>query len=223
MSLQPRLRVSVLRALAFGGSGLLGCDRDPEPEICPNVEPGELVISELRAEQSEQDSFGHFIEVYNGSGRSLDLQGLWVRQVALDGDQQGFFVRDSLELAAGGYAVIGPGLEDLPTWIDYGVGWDISGGDPAEGTYPRELIKASFPTGLFELEACDVLIDEVFYPPASLPAIGTLACTGADGLPSASENDDASMGCWCVDAEPSDVALPGIGLPGTPGRANRCP
>ena len=139
--------------------------------------PAILVISELRATQSEQDSFGHFIELYNASGRSLDLEGVWVRQVALDGTEQAFVIREPLELAAGGYAVIGPGLEDeLPSWIDYGVGWDISGGDPATDSYPRELIKASFPTGLFRVESCDEQIDEVFYAMGTLPSVGTLAC-----------------------------------------------
>ncbi len=192
-------------------------------EICPRIEPGDLVFSELRAGQADQDSFGHFIEVYNASGRTLDLQGVWIRQVALDGDEQAFPIRDPLELPAGGYAVIGTGLDDLPTWIDYGVGWDISGGDPAEGVLPRELIKSSYPTGFFELESCDVLIDEVFYAANSLPELGTLACGNAEAPPSAEQNDDSSEGCWCVDAEPSDVPLAGIGLPGTPGRANRCP
>jgi hypothetical protein len=194
------------------GASLAACTRAPEPEICPRIDPGDLVISELRAEQSaSQDSFGHFIEVYNASGRMLDLQGVWIRQVALGGDEQAVFVRDSLEVPAGGFAVIGPGLDKLPTWIDYGVGSDIGG---------AELIK--YPAGFFELEACDTLIDEVFYGAGALPGIGTLACGNAETPPSAEQNDDAAAGCWCVDAEPSDV-LGGIGMPGTPGRANRCP
>lgn len=201
----------------------LGCARAPESELCPRIDPGDLVISELRGQQSGQDSFGHYIEVYNASGRTLDLQGVWIRQTALDGDEQAFFVRAPLELAAGGYAVIGPGLDELPMWMDYGVGWDIPGGDPEEGSLPRELISSSFPTGYFTIESCDALIDEVFYAANTLPTVGTLACGNTSAPPSAGQNDDASMGCWCVDAEPSDVPLAGIGMPGTPGRANRCP
>ena len=203
---------------------MLACERAPAGEICPRIEAGDLVISELRADQAEQDSFGHYLELYNASGRALDLQGVWIRQLALDGSEQAFFIREPVELAAGGYAVIGPGLVDeLPSWIDYGVGWDIAGGDPDTDAYPRELIKASFPTGYFVVESCDEVIDEVFYPANSLPELGTLACGNAEQPPDAAANDEAGAGCWCVDADEPDVALPGLGLPGTPGRANRCP
>jgi hypothetical protein len=199
------------------------CERAPATEICPRIDAGDLVVSELRATQAGQDSFGHFIELYNASGRRLDLQGVWIRQRALDGTEQAVLIREPLELAAGGYVVLGPGLDQLPSWIDYGVGWDISGGDPATGTYPRELIKAGFPTGYFIVESCDEVIDEVFYPADSLPSLGTLACGNAEDPPSAEANVEAGAGCWCVDADEPEVPLPGIGLPGTPGRANRCP
>lgn len=203
---------------------LLGCPRAPASEICPRIEPGDLVVSELRAGQSGQDSIGHYIEVYNAGDRTVDLQGVWIFQTAVDGDEQAILIREPLEVAAGGYVVIGPGVGDeLPTWIDYGVGWDISGGDPESGEPPRELIESDYPTGFFSLVSCDALIDEVFYGPGTLPDVGTLACGNLDAPPSAEQNDDTATGCWCVDAEPSDTPLPGVGLPGTPGRANRCP
>ncbi|MFO7567094.1 MAG: hypothetical protein R6X02_30900 [Enhygromyxa sp.] len=214
------LRCAIVLVLALG---LLGCERAPGPEICPRIEPGDLVFSELRATQAGSDSFGHYIEIYNASGRTIDLQGVWIHQTAVDGAEQGVLIREPLELGPRRYTVIGPGLDELPSWIDYGVGWDISGGDPATEEYPRELIKASYPTGFFTIHACDELIDEVFYGVGTLPTAGTLACGNLEAPPSAEQNDDAASGCWCVDAEPSDVPLPGIGLPGTPGRANRCP
>jgi len=210
------------------GLALAACARAPESEICPRLEAGDLVISELRGAQSSTDSVGHYIEIYNASGRALELEGVWLRQVALDGSEQAYFIREPLELAAGGYAVIGPGshsVDELPTWLDYGVGWDISGGNVSEGVYPRELIRSNYPSGSFEIESCGVLIDRVFYAPGSLPTSGTLACGGAETPPSATANDDASAGCWCVDDAAADpnFPMPGVGLPGTPGRANRCP
>jgi hypothetical protein len=203
--------------------GVLGCERAPANEICPRIEPGDLVFSELRAAQTGQDSIGHFIEIYNASGRTIDLQGVWIHQTSVSGAEQRFLIREPLELGPRRYAVIGPGLEPLPSWIDYGVGWDISGGNAVANEPPRDLIKASYPTGFFSLHACDELIDELYYPPGSLPTTGTLACGNLEAPPSADQNDDASAGCWCIDADPPDVPVPGIGMPGTPGRANRCP
>jgi hypothetical protein len=219
VSLGPRSLV-VLFTLSVSS-----CARAPESEICPRIEAGDLVFSELRGNQSDQDSFGHFIEIYNASDRTIDLQGVWLQQVATDGSGQAFFVRESVEVAVGGYVVIGPGLglEELPTWLDYGVGWDISGGDPETDEYPRELIKTQYPEGFWELYSCDELIDEVFYGAGTIPESGTLSCGNQETPPAADQNQDTAAGCWCVDAEPSDVPLPGIGLPGTPGRANRCP
>jgi hypothetical protein len=202
---------------------LVGCQRAPIPEICPRIGAGDLVISELRGNQAGQDSFGHYIELYNTAGRTLDLQGVWIRQVALDGAETAFFIREPLEVADQDYAVIGPGLDVLPQWVDYGVGWDISGGNPDTGSFPRALLR--YPAGFIDVESCGELIDRVFYPANSLPEAGTLACGNAEAPPDAAANDHADEGCWCVDDQPSDpnFPLPGLGLPGTPGRANRCP
>jgi hypothetical protein len=203
--------------------GSLGCVREPLPEFCPSVDVGELVISELRGPQAGQDSFGDYIEVYNAAGKTLDLQGLTVRLRSAGGDELELFVRDSFELDAEGYAVIGFGLtDDRPNWIDYGLGWDISGGNVDTGDYPRDFVR--YTSAFVELEACAVLIDEVFYANDTLAQLGTLACGNADTPPSADANDDSQSGCWCIDAgDAGGQPLFGVGLPGSPGGPNRCP
>jgi hypothetical protein len=203
--------------------GSLGCIREPLPDICPSVEVGELVISELRGPQEGDDSFGHYIEVYNAAGKTIDLQGLVVFVIQSDGETVAFLVRDAIELAPEAYAVLGPGLpDDRPNWIDYGVGWDISGGNPDEGEYPTDLLR--YRGGFVALTACDEPIDGVFYETDSLPTLGTLACGNAENPPSADANDDSLSGCWCTDAqEIGSQPLFGIGLPGSPGGPNRCP
>jgi hypothetical protein len=208
-------------ALGLWLIGSLGCIREPLPDICPSVEVGELVISELRGPQAGDDSFGHYIEVYNLAGKTIDLQGLSVRLRSSGGEELLFFVRDSIDVAAQAYAVIGPGLpDDRPNWITYGIGWDISGGNADEGTYPNDLLR--YESAFVELEACDELIDEVFY--VALPDSGSLACGNAEDRPSADANDDSESGCWCTDAqEIGSQPLFGIGLPGSPGGPNRCP
>lgn len=152
------------------------------------------MISELRGDQDGQDSIGPYLEIYNAAGRSVDLQGVVIRQLALDGDEVREVIRESIEVAAGGYARLD---------------WETS----------------SFSTGFFEIEACDQLIDEVAYAVGTIPTTGTLACGNAETPPEADANDQAEGGCWCIDAEPADPNFPspGVGLPGTPGRANRCP
>lgn len=207
---------------------LLACERAPASEICPRIEPGDLVFSELRGRQSGNDVVDPYIELHNASGRKLDLQGVRIRQIARDGKQHELVIRDSVEVADGGYAVIGPGLDQPKPWVDYAVAWDIPGGDPSpdEGgdpVWPIDVIR--FGSGFFELESCDQLIDAVYLDVGALPSMGTLACGNGQTPPDAKANDQAPGGCWCVDAEPgeSDFQYPGIGLPGTPGSANRCP
>ncbi|NJK33306.1 MAG: lamin tail domain-containing protein [Deltaproteobacteria bacterium] len=184
------------------------------------LEPGELVISELRGDQEGDDSFGHYIELYNAAARSVDLQGVRVRARGASGDVIEFFVRDELEIPAGAHVVLGPGVPDEPAmWIDYAVGWDITN-SPDPDKYPRTLLAEA--SGIIEVESCGELIDEVVY--AGLPSAGTFACGSVDAPPDALANDDTNTGCWCVDAAEADPDFPlfGLGLPGTPGRANRC-
>jgi hypothetical protein len=218
-----------------------GCARAPAPEICPRIEPGELVISELRGPQTGNDVVDPYIELYNASGRTLDLQGVWIRQIARNGAQHELVIRESLKVADGGYVVIGPGLDEPNAWVDYAVGWDIPGGNAApdeggEAQLPTDLLR--YPDGgFFELESCDELIDAVEVGVDVLPQLGTLACGNGQTPPDAEANDlatdpaadpaadPADASCWCVDAEPAEpnFQYPGIGLPGTPGSANRCP
>lgn len=202
--------------------------RDPAPEICPDVEEGDLVVAELRGEHG--DTLGHYVEIYNASGASVDLQGLHVElRDDLQGETLGFFIRESVELPAGGYAVIGPTANvGNDAWLDYTLQWDISGGDPTpEDTggpvYPSDLLR--YAPATVSLIACGELIDTASY--LALPELGSLACGNADNPPSADANDSADgEGCWCVDDQDAD---PGQLLPGsqagtgTPGEVNRCP
>ncbi|MFT5683170.1 MAG: hypothetical protein ACI8RZ_004099 [Myxococcota bacterium] len=67
---------------------------------------GDLTISEFMAEPQEVPNYtGEWFELYNASGKELDLNGLVVR-----GDTDpGFTVASSVLVPAGGYAVLGVG------------------------------------------------------------------------------------------------------------------
>jgi hypothetical protein len=191
------------RACALGlGLGLIGstgCIREPLPEVCPNVDVGELVISELRGNPATGSKLADYIEIYNAAGKSVDLQGLIIRVIATGGTD--IIIREPLEVDAGAYVVIASGR---PSWITYDVGTDA-----VEQFLPGEETA-------IELEACGEVIDTINYAPGGaptgLPEGQTLACGNADAPPTADDNDDVDSGCWCL----APVA-------GSAGEPNQCP
>jgi hypothetical protein len=65
-----------------------GCVRDPIEDVCPAVGEGDLRISELRGEQPDdpgEDARFEWIEVENLTGGDVDLQGLVVDILSIDG------------------------------------------------------------------------------------------------------------------------------------------
>jgi hypothetical protein len=190
----------VLRAL-----GILvvasACTRGPADEICPPAGTGDLVITELRGEQSGGDTWGQWIEVYNASGGDLDLEGTQLEVLSMDGSTDlHLLIRRSLPLAAGGYATLGV-FDDTarPSHIDYGFGPDFSKQYPASGA--------------ITVSACGTESDRVVF--TDLPMTGSWSL--GEMPPTASGND--VDGAWCNDTTPgTDTTM--LGLPGTPGEAN---
>lgn len=212
------------RVLHIGGVAALfvagGCDRELEPELCPDVAEGGLVITEIRGEQSvkrtpepdEQpipDPYGEWIELYNASGGPLDLYGLQLRFLELDGSNEGIvIVRRSLTVAAGERTVLSYFPDDaLPAHVDYGWFPDFKSSDGSA--------RSLFDTGVIDVLACGVRIERV--RPDGLPSNATWAFPVDP--PDATANDDALL--WCDDgtgATDTEYAQ------GTPGKSNRpCP
>lgn len=194
----------IAAAVAVAGAAA-GCVREPTEALCPAVEPGALVITEIRGFQDTLDFDGPWIEIYNASGRALDLQGsqLWfseergvLKSTAL--------VRRSLPAEPDSYTVLGLfGDSDLPAHVDYGF-FLVGAG---KVTDPAWLAK-----GKIEVASCGALIDSVPFEP--LPGKGSYSL---GGVPDANRNDvDTS---WCTDA-----TQVGESYPGTPGNPNiGCP
>jgi hypothetical protein len=174
------------------------CARDPLVEPCPSVAAGELVITEVRGQQSgNSDTLGQWIEVYNTTTRTVPLAGLVVSMRQTTGaNEVRIMVRsETTEVGPGGYVTLGrfpSGSE--PAYVSYGY----------LGDYTSNL----YPAAALDLEACSVLIDRVIY--RSLPSQGSLSYDGAK-TPDATGNDDESA--WCTDAT-------GAGFPGTPQQRN---
>jgi hypothetical protein len=208
--------VLVSRVVHIGGALalalLVACERPIDPEICPAVGAGDLVISELRGEQSDTDNQGSWIEIYNAGGATADLHGLQILVRRIDGSAEGqVFVRRSLTLAPGERAVLSFFADDSrPAHTDYG--W-----------YPDFLNSSGEASPLFDTAAVDLLgcgglrIDRVVVD--DLPPAGTWSL-GVEPPDANANNEDAS---WCADV--TDDADPmTLGLPGTPGASNTpCP
>jgi hypothetical protein len=205
----------VRRVLAV--SVLAACVREPVEEICPPVGPGDLVISEIRGDQTAAEDIagGQWIEIYNASSSMVDLYGLHIRLRRVDGSDEDRIIirRDGVMIGAGGFAVIGLGSDAarLP-FMAYGAGTD-TGAD-------------IFTSAAIDIRGCgDVEIDVTQY--TGLTRAGTLSVHGGTP-PAADTNDDANPSCeawcdpiaevtppWCIDDVP-DIAGVRIGTPGAP-------
>jgi hypothetical protein len=176
------------------------CASDPAEEICPEgVATGDVVVTELRGEQSGGDSWGQWIELQNRTGAEVDLHGVVVELTSIDGGTRlRMLVRRSLPVAPGAYVVLGtPPDGELPDHMDYGFGAD----------YETEADGTEFPgAGGVTVTSCGVELDRVVFD--DLPTMGTWSL------------DDG--GTWCADTTPGTGSE--LGLPGTPGEANTpCP
>lgn len=180
-----------------GSSALLcaalacACTADPEEAICPEAGAGDLVVTEIRGEQTGEEDGDQWFEVRNQTGIELELHGTVVDLLSIDGNtRQRMLIRRSLPVAAGGYAVLGvlPEAERLDH-MDYGFGAD----------YETEADGTVFPSaGAVTVTGCAVELDRVVFD--DLPTTGTLAL-----------DDD---GAWCVDPTPSGT--PGEANPPCP-------
>ena len=192
------LFATVLTAAPLGAGA---CTRAPAPEQCPDVSPGDLVLTEIRGTQ-KQDALGVWVEIYNASGGEVDLIGTRVVFRKLDGSgETHVLVRRSLAVGAGAYVTLGLFADDdlRPAYVDYGFA----------GDYPTTFLTA----GAVQIEACATEIDKVVFD--NLPAMGTYSL--GTQPPSADANDLPAA--WCTDA-----TMTVAGYPGSPQQANiACP
>ena len=180
----------------------VACTREAADEICPELVAGDLVVTEVRGEQTS-GSLAQWIELYNATGRGLELIGLHVRVRAIDGsDEDRIIIRRDLSVGPGAYFTIGVGDDAArPPYVDYAAGTDTG--------------NALFANAAIEVEACGgEQIDQVVY--RGLTREGTYSL----GLspPTAAGNDPDSV--WCNNQD-DDGSMT---FPGTPQAANPpCP
>lgn len=172
---------------------LVACGARDPVAVCPPVAPGDLVVTELMGDEDLAN--GMWIELYNASAATLDLEGLRIRFRKKDGSGEiPVIVRTSLVVEPGGYTTLGRYTDDnLPPHVAYGFGAE----------FDAKWLDAA----AVEVESCGERIDLAQYD--ALPEAGTLAFGPA---PDADINDIPTE--WCIDPEAT----------GTPGAANPpCP
>ena len=64
-----------------------GCTRDPVGECAP-LDPGDLVVTEFRGDQSPEDTLGTWVELFNASPSTVDLEGVKIRFRKKDGSSE---------------------------------------------------------------------------------------------------------------------------------------
>jgi hypothetical protein len=178
---------------------LLGCTREPEEALCPDVAVGGLIVTEVRGPQMPADpANGEWIELYNASGQSIDLEGIRVRFRRKDGSSEiPVLVRETVTAPADSYVVLGLFLNDAnrPAHVNYGFASD----------YTETWLAAA----AIDVESCGVRIDRATYD--ALPKMGSFSFTGAKP-PEPNDNDDLRN--WCANTT----------LTGSPQQANPpCP
>lgn len=197
-------RVRVVGLVAIVSLVGAACARDPEEALCPDIDVGDLIVTEVRGPQMPADPVnGEWIELFNASGRSLDVRGIRVRFRRKDGSSEiPIIVRQSVTVGAGEYVVLGLFLNDntRPAHVNYGFAGDFT--------------ETWLAAAAVDVESCGTRIDRSTYD--ALPRMGSYSFTGGMS-PDTNANDDLRN--WCANA-----AVTGATYPGSPQQANPpCP
>lgn len=168
---------------------------------------GDLVVTEIFADYQAAaggtgvDEGKEWIEVYNASGRPLELRGLTVIHGRPDGSRQRSHTVDDVTVAPGQFFTMGNSAQDLlPPYIDYGYSADLGDLFNSEG-------------GKLELRCGETQIDAAIYEGVR---------TGRSRQLTAAQPPDYTLndtgGSWC-EANATEFEAENFG---TPGQDNDC-
>jgi hypothetical protein len=181
---------------------VLGCGEAFEPRGDGSCEAallhGDVVVSEIMADPAGADDGFEWLEIFNASGRAVELGGAVLRYRRADGTGEKGHVLEALSVEADAYAVLANAIDDagvLPSFAGYGYGDALALGNEA---------------GELSILCGDEVVDAAVY---GEPTSG--ASRGLDGsrVPDAVDND--ALAAWCDARAPfEEEAL------GSPGAAN---
>ncbi len=167
---------------------------------CEDLEPGDLVVTEVHANPDGSDGEGEYIELFNTTGALLPLDGLTLVASRADGASPKSHRFVAASIAAGEYFVVGNAqANSMPAHVDY--------------SYGKTLGSLRNSEGVVSIWCGEMLIDQVSYERTvdgrALELDGRLA-------PDHELNDDP--GHWCP--TPEGIREVSAGNFGTPGAAN---
>ncbi len=166
--------------------------------------PGDLTITEFMAEPGSgiPNYYGEWFEIYNASGRNLDLNGLEIQGTT--GVDDGFTIETTLLLAAGDFLVFGVNDDT-----------SLNGNIDVDYVYDRSSFPLDSATDTIKLVYGGVTIDKVTWDSSDwLVAEGYAHQANNNAFDLEWANDLPYN--WCS----SDVFISGSGEYGTPGVAN---
>ncbi len=176
-----------------------GCGRDPvaAQARCEEVLPGDVVITEIHANPDGNDGDDEYIELFNASGRALELQGLTLVSSREDGTGASEHRFGESLVDADDYFVLGSATsESWSAHVDY--------------SYGNTLGRLRNSDAALLIRCSEAVIDRVSYTSTrdgrALELDGRL-------VPDSELNDDA--GHWCFAPETaSEVSPHNFGTPG---------
>lgn len=178
-----------------------GCGRDPVATQagCEEILPGDVVITEIHANPDGSDGDDEYIELFNASGRTLELQGLTLVSSREDGTGASEHRFDESHVGADEYFVLGNAApESLPAHVDY--------------SYGNTLGSLRNSKAALAIRCSEAVIDRVSY--ASTRDGRALELDGRL-VPDSESNDDAGHWCFAPETAP-EVSPDNFGTPGAP-------
>jgi hypothetical protein len=121
MTTRRSLSLALPGLFLWGALSACGSDGPTLDEICQARLPGDLVVSEFLANPSGTDKGNEWIELYNASGKDIDLAGLTLFHADAAGGGEKKHTFKAATIPAGGYFVAGD-AESPPAWMQYSYG-----------------------------------------------------------------------------------------------------
>lgn len=188
----------VCPALALGACGLEAIGTE---DLCDDLSPGDLVLTEVHANPEGPDADGEYIEIFNASGARRSLDGARLVTSRNDGaSEHAHRFAGLVSIGPGEYFVAGNTSADpVPDYVDY--------------SYGSALGSLRNTDGVVSLWCGEQLIDQMGYERTTdgraLQLDGRLVADHE-------RNDEAAI--WCIAPEGTPELSPGNF--GTPGNAN---
>ncbi len=172
------------------------------------TDQGDLVVSEFMAEPEEVPNYyGEWFEIYNASGRNLDLNGVTI--TGTSSDDSGFTIDQSVTVASGGFVVLGVNGDE-----------DLNGGITFDYVYSRGDFPLDEDDDTIKLSYGSVTLDSVTWDSSDWDITTTRSQQANKGNAYYNEWANDLYYNWCQGEASIQYEGQSTGMFGTPGTAN---